>query len=268
LSSTPVLCRIALWRNRPLRIVAEPAPTRIAPKAEIFDVFPICFITFHDSVWCGRGKRMFCPHAGRQSRSAFRPDCIFIQPRLDAFLDQHLSDLAAGWLVLAIVAQNFLRDLGQSTAAVDRPASDPDASICGSSKIGSSTDSKFNCLPHPARTSQFQFRASMFRDRGQFFFSIELVFQRATIDFLLLGGANHPEPRVINSDKHAAYPPAITVLQAAGDLADNCQHHPYSISIMSWNRIIGRSSVGSTRASISARTGELGVRSPATKRFI
>jgi hypothetical protein len=71
---------------------------------------PICFITFHDSVWCGRGKRMFCPHAGRQSRSAFRPDCIFIQPRLDAFLDQHLSDLAAGWLVLAIVAQKHTKD--------------------------------------------------------------------------------------------------------------------------------------------------------------
>jgi transposase, IS6 family len=64
----------------------------------------------------------------------------------------------------------------------------------------------------------------------------------ATIDFLLLakpdaatakrflsialGGENHPEPRVINSDKHAAYPPAIAVLQAAGDLADNSQHRP------------------------------------------
>ena len=57
----------------------------------------------------------------------------------------------------------------------------------------------------------------------------------ATIDFLLsakrflakaLGGANHPTPRVINSDKHATYPPAIAVLQAAGDLADNCQHRP------------------------------------------
>src|SRR5580693_2888130 len=64
----------------------------------------------------------------------------------------------------------------------------------------------------------------------------------ATIDFLLsakrdaaaaerfltkaLGGENHPKPRVINSDKHAAYPPAIAVLQAAGDLADNCQHRP------------------------------------------
>jgi IS6 family transposase len=56
----------------------------------------------------------------------------------------------------------------------------------------------------------------------------------ATIDFLrsakrdtataqrfltkALGGENHPEPRV-NRDKHAAYPPAITVRQAAGDLA-------------------------------------------------
>jgi transposase-like protein len=51
----------------------------------------------------------------------------------------------------------------------------------------------------------------------------------ATIDFLLsakrdaaaaerflakaLGGENHPAPRVINTDKHAAYPPAIAGLQ-------------------------------------------------------
>jgi IS6 family transposase len=68
----------------------------------------------------------------------------------------------------------------------------------------------------------------------------------ATIDFLLsakrdaaaaerflakaLGGENHPAPRVINTDKHAAYPPAIAGLQAAGDLADNCQHAPCSTS--------------------------------------
>ena len=64
----------------------------------------------------------------------------------------------------------------------------------------------------------------------------------ATIDFLLsakrdaaaaerflakaLGGENHPAPRVINTDKYAAYPPAIAGLQAAGDLANNCQHRP------------------------------------------
>src|SRR6201993_4579865 len=51
----------------------------------------------------------------------------------------------------------------------------------------------------------------------------------ATVDFLLsakqdaaaarrflskaLGGANHPEPRVINTDEHAAYPPAIVRLK-------------------------------------------------------
>jgi transposase, IS6 family len=51
----------------------------------------------------------------------------------------------------------------------------------------------------------------------------------ATIDFLLsakrdaaaaerflakaLGGANHPHPRVINTDEHAAYPPAIVQLK-------------------------------------------------------
>src|ERR1700746_1970624 len=64
----------------------------------------------------------------------------------------------------------------------------------------------------------------------------------ATIDFLLsakpgaaaavrflskaLGGAKHPEPRVINTDKHAAYPPAIVRLKAEGALEEDCQHRP------------------------------------------
>jgi transposase, IS6 family len=62
----------------------------------------------------------------------------------------------------------------------------------------------------------------------------------ATIDFLLsakrdalaaerflakaLRGANHPEPRVINTDKHAGYPPAIAQLKAEGALEENCRH--------------------------------------------
>ena len=41
-----------------------------------------------------------------------------------------------------------------------------------------------------------------------------------------LGGANHPEPRVINTDKHAAYPPAIVRLKAEGTLEEDCQHRP------------------------------------------
>jgi IS6 family transposase len=61
----------------------------------------------------------------------------------------------------------------------------------------------------------------------------------ATIDFLLsakrdtaaakrfpakaLGGANHPHPRVINTDKDAAYPPAIVQLKAEGALVENCR---------------------------------------------
>ena len=64
----------------------------------------------------------------------------------------------------------------------------------------------------------------------------------ATIDFLLsakrdaaaaerflakaLGGANHPHPRVINTDKYAAYPPAIGQLKGEGVLEENCQHRP------------------------------------------
>src|ERR1700736_4963984 len=64
----------------------------------------------------------------------------------------------------------------------------------------------------------------------------------ATLDFLLsakrdtvatkrflakaLGGANHPPPRVINTDKEAAYPPAIVQLKAEGALEENCGHRP------------------------------------------
>jgi transposase, IS6 family len=64
----------------------------------------------------------------------------------------------------------------------------------------------------------------------------------ATIDFLLsakrdaaaaerfltkaLGGENHPAPRVVNSDKHAGYPPAIVELKADGVLKENCRHRP------------------------------------------
>src|SRR5271168_1473724 len=63
----------------------------------------------------------------------------------------------------------------------------------------------------------------------------------ATIDFLLsakrdvaaaerflakaLGGENHPAPRVINTDKHAAYPPAIVELKADCVL-EKCTHRP------------------------------------------
>jgi IS6 family transposase len=64
----------------------------------------------------------------------------------------------------------------------------------------------------------------------------------ATIDFLLsakrdaaaaerfltkaLRGENHPAPRVINSDKHAAYPPAIVELKAGRVLEEKCTHRP------------------------------------------
>jgi len=64
----------------------------------------------------------------------------------------------------------------------------------------------------------------------------------ATIDFLLsakrdtvaakrfltkaLDGKNHPAPRVINTDKDAAYPPAIIQLQAEAALKENCHHRP------------------------------------------
>ncbi len=64
----------------------------------------------------------------------------------------------------------------------------------------------------------------------------------ATIDFLLsakrdaaaaerflakaLRGGNHPAPRVVNTDEHAGYPPAIERLKAEGALEENCRHRP------------------------------------------
>ena len=41
-----------------------------------------------------------------------------------------------------------------------------------------------------------------------------------------LGGENHPAPRVINTDKHAAYPRAIAELKAGGVLDENSKHRP------------------------------------------
>jgi len=41
-----------------------------------------------------------------------------------------------------------------------------------------------------------------------------------------LDGENHPAPRVINTDKHAAYPPAIVELKADGVLEEKCRHRP------------------------------------------
>jgi IS6 family transposase len=62
----------------------------------------------------------------------------------------------------------------------------------------------------------------------------------ATLDFLLsakqdaeaakrfltkaLGRENHPAPRVVHTDGHAAYPPAVAQLKEEGALAENCRH--------------------------------------------
>ena len=106
----------------------------------------------------------------------------------------------------------------------------------------------------------------------------------ATIDFLLsaksdaaaaerflakaLSGKNHPALRVINTDKHAAYPRAIAELKADGVLDENSKHRP----VQYLNNILEQdhraSNAGCAQANIFVRSGELGVRSPATKRFI
>src|SRR6201993_3155145 len=106
----------------------------------------------------------------------------------------------------------------------------------------------------------------------------------ATIDFLLsakrdaaaaerfltkaLGGENHPAPRVINTDKDAAYPPAIVQLKSEAALEETAAIDPCSILTTSWSRITAPSSGESAPVSIFVRSGELGARSPATRRSI
>jgi len=41
-----------------------------------------------------------------------------------------------------------------------------------------------------------------------------------------LRGENHPAPRVINTDEHAGYPPAIVRLKTEEALEENCRHRP------------------------------------------
>ena len=81
------------------------------------------------------------------------------------------------------------------------------------------------------------------RVKGKWVYLYRAVDSRgATIDFLLsakrdaaaagrfltkaLGSENHPAPRVINTDKHAGYPPTIVQLKAEGALEENCRHRP------------------------------------------
>src|ERR1700756_2539815 len=100
----------------------------------------------------------------------------------------------------------------------------------------------------------------------------------ATIDFLLsarrdtvaakrflgkaLGGENRPHPRVINTDKDAAYPPAIVGLKAEGAWRGTVDIVRCGTLTTSWSRIIGPSSNGSTPVTIFAHSGEPGARSP------
>ena len=83
-----------------------------------------------------------------------------------------------------------------------------------------------------------------------------------------LGGENHPAPRVINTDKHAAYPPAIVELKADGVHGGELYSSTGAVS----QQCLGTGSSGdqappSVQVSIFAPSGEPGARSPATKRF-
>ena len=106
----------------------------------------------------------------------------------------------------------------------------------------------------------------------------------ATIDFLLsarrdtaaarrflvtaLEGANHPHPRVINTDKGAAYPPAIVQLKAEGALVEKCRHRP----VQYLNKVLEHDHRAIKRRVCASQHFRsfwgAGGRSPAMKRFI
>jgi hypothetical protein len=54
-----------------------------------------------------------------------RHDFVFIEPWFDAFLDQLLRYLANGWLVLAVVTQEDIKDLGLGVLHVHANACSP-----------------------------------------------------------------------------------------------------------------------------------------------
>jgi IS6 family transposase len=103
----------------------------------------------------------------------------------------------------------------------------------------------------------------------------------ATLDFLLsakqdaaaakrflakaLGQQNHPAPHVINTDGHAAYPPAIAQLKSEGTLDSGCQHRPVPYLKKVLGRTTGPSSGGLTPARASVLFGLPGARWPATR---
>jgi len=91
-----------------------------------------------------------------------------------------------------------------------------------------------------------------------------------------LGAENHPAPRVINTDEHAAYPLATRSAQNRGCSRAKPPRPTSAISGATfWNRITGRSSDGATRVSTSEGKsvsyfpfGEHTLRSPASRRHL
>ena len=73
--------------------------------------------------------------------------------------------------------------------------------------------------------------------------------------FKALGRQNHSAPRVINTDGHAAYPPAIAQLKMKERWTPAASTGRRRTSIMSWSRTTGPSSGGLTPARVSVFFG-------------
>src|SRR6202158_2223453 len=133
---------------------------------------------------------------------------------------------------------------GTSRSCLPSEACTPITSRCG---VGSSgMPQKWNdvCALGSDRPTTVGEWTTYIRVKGKWVYLYRAVDSSgATIDFLLsakrdaaaagrflakaLGGANHPAPRMVNTDGQAASaPPAVAQLKAEGDLTEDCRHRP------------------------------------------
>jgi DDE domain len=144
---------------------------------------------------------------------------------------------AGGWLVPALLS--VLPRRGRTPCRADfRSTTSPSGGGCSVTPQKFSADC--DCGLRPTNDS-WRVDETYIRVKGKWVYLYRAVDSTgATIDFLLsakrdaaaaerflakaLGAENHPAPRVINTDEHAGYPPAIGRLKAEEALEENCRH--------------------------------------------
>jgi len=132
---------------------------------------------------------------------------------------------------------------GTSRSCWPSGASTPITSRCGVGSSGMPRNGTTFALEAQTDQRQLASGRNLHPGQGKWVYLYRAVdYTGATIDFLLsakrdaaaaerflakaLGGESHPAPRVINTDEHAGYPPAMMQLMAEEALEENCRHRP------------------------------------------